>query len=296
MKIFICKISIVAIATLTLFSCDEQSVTSQTEINQVEIDSAKTTIVNISGKLFSVPSPIQTALLIKNTGSNYERDLLHSPIEVDNYATKIDMALNMGIYATDMAYASLFDDGQTALNYFKAVEKLSEKLEISGAIDVSLLKRIASNVGNADSLMVLSSRFFRDADLYLKDNNRVDVAALILAGGWVESAYLTTLAAKEGNDQALTRLAEQKSTIKTIQDVVLSNCDQKMIDQAFMLSMDSLQMSFANIESSYEYAPSETDADSKTTKIKSTSTYNVSEEQFTELVARINKLRDLIIR
>ncbi len=296
MKTFICNTSIILMVALTLASCNEQSVTSQSEINQVEIDSAKTSIVNISGKLFSVPSPIQTAILIKNTGSAYENTQLHDVKKAGDYASKIDMALNMGIYGTDMAYSSLFDDGQSSLRYFKAVESLSDNLEIKGAIDVSLLERLGNNVGEADSLLVLSSQFFREADLYLKDNNRVDVAALILTGGWIESAYLTTLAAKEGNQKALTRLAEQKKTIQTIQDVVRANCDVKMMDPAFMDALDSLQMSFGSLESNYEYHPPETDVANKTTTIKSKSNYAVSTEQFEELSARISNLRDIIIQ
>ncbi len=39
------------------------------------VDTVKTSVVNVGGELFSVPSPIQTALLIQKSGITYDKSI-----------------------------------------------------------------------------------------------------------------------------------------------------------------------------------------------------------------------------
>lgn len=276
--------------------CNEQSVTHKNDVNEVEIDSSKTTIVNVSGKIFSIPSPILTAVLIKENGTTYTKDSLHSTSSTDSYVQKHEMALNLGVYGTDMAYASLYDDGQTSLQYFNAIDKLSEKLNIKGALDVDLLKRIGANAGEADSLLILSGKFYRDANYYLRENERYDVATLVLAGGWAESSFLSVLAAKEGVDAARKNLSEQKKTVKTLCEIIAENCDEAVTKSEFFTQLKALSGQYDLVDNTYTYQSPKTDIENKTTVIKSTSTYTLTDEQFEDISNRISQIRSLIIK
>src|SRR5690554_4452801 len=88
-------ISLVVALSILMFSCDEASVSSDTNIANVDLDSSKTSLVNIAGKLFSIPSPIQTAILIKNSGVDYNRESLNDPANISNYVSKNVRALNL---------------------------------------------------------------------------------------------------------------------------------------------------------------------------------------------------------
>ncbi len=284
-----------AIAALIISSCGERSAQKGDSVKDVKIDSTKSSIVNVSGKLFSIPSPIQTALLIKESDAPYNKDVLSNPKNADKYTAKFDRALNLGIYGADMAYTSFYEDPQESIKYFRALDLLSENLEIKGAVDAGIIKRLSSNLENPDSLLILSGKFYEAADIYLKENERADVAALILTGTWIESTMLTARAAKGDNKNAFARLAQQKKSINTICDVLASLNSDGMIPQNFIGQLDSLKSSFANVSREYEYNEPVTYADTKTTRITSTSTYEMSDSVFTDISDRLTRMRNEII-
>ncbi len=285
-----------ALGALALNSCHERQVTSEKDISNVEVDSTKTSVLNVAGELFGIPSPIQTAILVKNSGAPFEADRLGDPQRAGALVSRTDMALNMGIAGTDMAYASLYNDGQRALKQFKALETLAEKLEVKGAIDVELMKRLGGHVGNADSLLILSGQFYRAADAYLKENDRIDIATLVLAGGWIESTYLTIVAAESGTDEAKQRIAEQKVTIETLCNILHKLEDENLTDSPFMNKMDSLNMTYTDVVRTYSYSPSVTNAEAKKTTIKSQTIFIMKPETQKEISSRVSELRQLILQ
>lgn len=281
---------------LIFTSCDEQTVSKDSDINKVEVDSNKTGIINVSGGLFSIPSPIQTAILIRKSGTAYQQSDLANPANAQELATVNERALNLGVYGTDMAYASLYQDGQAALKYLKTVESLAENLEIKGALEAPLLKRLSNNIANPDSLLMLSGEFYRSIDEYLKTNERYDVAALVLAGGWIESAHLTARAALSGNTAARSRFAAQKESIYTLCDVLGKTGNEAFQKSAVKAGLDSLKNDFDKVEYSYSYAKPEVQPENKTTLIHSTSTYEIGYADLKELSTKIERLRAGIIK
>lgn len=285
---------LVALASVLLFSCNEQRVQSGDEVKAIDVDSTKASILQVSGKLFSIPSPIQTALLIRNADIEYRSEQLARPGDLNRFQVKSSQAINLGIFGTNMAYASLYDDGQAALKYFKAVEALSNSLGISGALDAGIIKRLSANVENADSLLILSGIFFQEADNYLKENERVDVAAYVLLGGWVEATYLTAMAAADGDEAPTQRLAEQRASIATLIDVLGQTASSDFANSEVMDALKALHSSFNEVTYSYQYKDPLTDADKKRTTIKSTSSYTMDDDLKKRITAQVSALRELI--
>src|SRR3954471_2360887 len=177
-----------------------------------EVDSTQTTIVNVNGEIFSIPSPLQTAFLIKNSGANYTKEILNSPSKSTQYTTNFSKALNLGIYGADIGYVTMYDQNQDAIGYMNSAKKLADELNITGAFDNATLERFQKNLGNKDSMLVLTSVAYRTSDSYLKTNERNDISGLVLAGGWIESLYFATNVYKtKQNDDIKRRIAEQKS-------------------------------------------------------------------------------------
>jgi len=65
-------------------------------------------------------------MLIKTAGATYNEKLLNPLSNLSNYTTSKSMALNLGIYTTDLSFASLFDQTQTAINYMQAAKKIGQ--------------------------------------------------------------------------------------------------------------------------------------------------------------------------
>lgn len=257
------------------------------------VDSTKAAIINVGGKLFSIPSPIQTAILAKESGVKYHAEMLNSYRNVPNYTSRWQKAMNLGIFGADLAYASLYEDNQSAIHYFKAIERLANELDITGALDRDLIERIGSNLGNSDSLLVLSTRFYRQADAYLKENQRYDVATLILAGGWIEAAHISAQAAVEGNAEARQRLAEQQKPLKDIINLLKSTNESTSIPE-ITADFDSLATAFSSVKSDYQFKRSETIPEKKLTNIKSETTYNISDSTVSAVAKRVQEIRTKI--
>ncbi len=80
------------------------------DVDMEEIDDALFDNINQAKQIFySMPSPLETAMLVKSAGAPYNEDLLNSTDNAGNYTTNRSMALNLGIYTCDLSFASLYD-------------------------------------------------------------------------------------------------------------------------------------------------------------------------------------------
>ena len=291
---FLTSTTLILLLTTALSGCDETSVQRGSNDSMTTIDSTQSTMLNIAGKLFSVPSPIQTAILIRDTKSPYRRDQLSDPKSLDQFSSKYLKALNLGIYGTDMAYASLYEDGQSAVRSFKAVDELANQLEVKGAINKDVLRKLSENLEKPDSLILLSSQFYQQADEYLKNNSRAEVAAAVLAGGWLEATHLTIVAARGGNKEARTRLAEQRDVIGTVCDVLQETADETFTKDPILGLFKDLNVEFRGVDYNYTYIAPNTDAAANRTVINSTSTYSMTDSLFERISGKTAFLRDKI--
>jgi hypothetical protein len=288
--------SLVLIAGLTLqYGCveSEKSTQPDEEISDAQIDSNRTRLLNVGGEIFSIPSPIQTAVLIKTSGSSYDGTLTNSIKNVPNYISAYNKALVIGIYGADLAYATIFDKNQEAINFLGAIEKLATEMELNNAIDQSVIKRFSRNMGKQDSLLVLSSVFFRNTDMYLKENDRAEVAALVLAGGWIEGLYLA-YNSSDGNEQVRQRIAEQKQSLESL--IGLLGEDKVNADSATLVEkLNLLKAEFDLVNESYEYQRPETNVEQKVTTIHSNTKFDMTEEQLKKIGSLIEEIRNNIV-
>ncbi len=262
----------------------------------VVIDSNKTDIINIGGALFSIPSPIQTSILLKKTGANYNKEILNSNKNSANYSTNFKKAVNMGVYGADLGYVTIYEQTQDAIGYLQAVKKMGDDLGVSGAFDAALMKRFEVNLGNKDSLLVLVSSAYRASDAYLKNNERDDVSSLIIAGGWVESLYFSTKIAKKnkGNKDVIQRIAEQKKALDNLIKL-LTPYYQDLEYKEFIDALIDLAYDFDGIEMKYTFVAPTTDAKNKITTINSKSEIVITDDQLNAITEKVDKIRTSII-
>ncbi len=91
--------------------------------------------LNTAKRIFySLPSPLETAMLIKNAGAEYNEELMNPTSNSSRYITSKSKALNLGIYSTDLSYASLFDQNQATLSYIEVAKEMADGLNILDAI------------------------------------------------------------------------------------------------------------------------------------------------------------------
>ncbi|GIV43585.1 MAG: hypothetical protein KatS3mg035_0708 [Bacteroidia bacterium] len=291
------KLSLVLMATSFIFvGCGGGDDIETTETSDTEkTDSAKTTLLTVNGEIFSIPSPIQTAILVKQVGANYDKALLNDPKNYSNYSTKFQKALNLGVYGADLGYVTMYEQTQDAIGYLASVRKLADELGVSGAFDLSLVDRFEKNMGNRDTILSLVSEAYRASDSYLKNNERDDLGALVLAGGWVESIYFATNVAKVSkNEEVIKRIGEQKKTIENLIKM-LSPYYNNSEFTSFIDSLIDLAGDFDNIKFIYIYEKPTTDVENKVTTINSRTEVSITEDQLKTISEKIAKIRKSIV-
>ncbi len=258
----------------------------------------KSNIVLFQGKMFNVPSPMEASLLIKNTGIKFDESNL-CPIEnASSYNTNFKRAVNFGIYGANLGYLNIYEQYPIATKYFSVVKKLSDELGISSFLTNERLNRIESNQNNKDSLVYITSSLFRDANIFLQNNSRNDIAALIIAGGWLEGLYYLTQNINENNHQIiLNRIGEQKYPLDNLIDLMRPYYNKQSDDfDRLLKELIELATVFDGVEVTYSYKEPVVYPDKKKTIIKSESKTIINEYQITTITTMVERIRNHVIQ
>jgi hypothetical protein len=101
-------------------------------------------------------------------------------------------ALNLGIYGADLAYLVTYDQFQDIGPYLKNAKKIAEDLNIPYAFGVEAMNSYDMFKTNKDSLTKCVCRSYKQVDNSLRKDEREGIAALVVAGSWLEGLYLST--------------------------------------------------------------------------------------------------------
>jgi hypothetical protein len=284
--------------TMVMTGCGE-SETKGGEITDTEKDanddSSSDVQVKLGGKFFSIPSPFETATLLKESGAPFNGNLINAPENASNYTIDFYKALNLGIYGADLGYITIYNNNSNdAISYLTAVQKLAEEVGVDAAFDKALIDRFSQNMENQDSMLVLVSDAFGSADEYLKNNDKADIASLILAGGWIEALHFACeIAVQLNNPDVISRIGEQRTTLENL--IMLL---REYSEENYTLLADELQALYDEFESinySYEFKEPEHSKESMTTIIKSKRTVEVSAETLQTIADKVKEIRTKIL-
>ena len=280
-------------ATLMLSSCGGDKVEEGDEI--AGADTTKTEVVDnqITETFFQVPSPGEMLTFIKTVGGvgNKNVSFLNSPDNQKNYSDNKAKALNFGIYSCDLSYCSIFEIGSEALKYFKTVKQLGDQIGVSTAIKPEVMKRLEGNLGNPDSLSVITDDVYFSSFETLEASKQGPTLALVVAGGWIESLYIATNLAKyKENSPVVERLADQKYTLDNLNEF-LKKYESDVSVASVLVQFTELQAEFNKIN---EKESATVAASDKKVKVLGGGTKELvlSAEQYKAIVDKIKSIRN----
>ena len=186
---------------LVNYSCENNN--TNNIINNIS-DSVPTKSVETYEKakliFYSLPSPVETAMLIETAEIEFNKDVLNPTSKVSSYVTTTEQAFNLGVYSADLSYISLFNQQETIISYLAVSKKLTEELKIFDVINDSIIQVIKDNVHDKNKILNVISETFMTSSAYLEENDRGETAALIVSGGWIEGLYLSVSLVGESVD------------------------------------------------------------------------------------------------
>jgi hypothetical protein len=250
-------------------------------------------------KIFNaLPSPLESAMLIKSAGARFEESLLNPVENGNNYVTNKSMALNLGIYTCDLSFASMYEQTQLIINYMNAAKKMADGLGILDAIEQEQIDRLEENINNTEVIMEIVSETFMNSNSYLEDNGQPAIAAMVLVGGWFEGLYISTqlvdMADFDGN-KLVGRIIDQKLSIDVLLNLLDSSKGNPAVDE-IMVQVNKLKLVFDKISISTSPIRTEYDQTSNTTVLKSEIKTDMTPAVFKELAATVSEIRSTFVK
>lgn len=246
---------------------------------------------------YSLPSPLETALLLKSAGATYNEELLNPVSNTSKYTTNRMMALNLGIYTTDLSFASLFDQTQTSIDYMNAAKQMADGLGILDAIDNNTIERLEENINNRDVIMDIISETIMSSSSFLTENERPALASIVLVGGWIEGLYIATSLVGDSpieDNKLVERIVDQKLSFEWVLKLLEDNQDHPDVI-AIMDDINNLKETFDKITITTSKIQAVPDEESNITVLKSESTIRITPAIFNELTDKIQALRQNFI-
>jgi len=143
--------------------------------------------------LYEIPTPAEIPFIIEATGADFNPDIVNDINKAVKYTSNNKIAaLNLGIYATDIGYLVTYEQVQDALLYMDECMSLGEALGLQSTIDIGIVEKFESNLAKKDSLASIINEVISNSDDYLKENERNNMAALIISGTFIEGLYIST--------------------------------------------------------------------------------------------------------
>jgi hypothetical protein len=250
-------------------------------------------------KIFNaLPSPLESAMLIKSAGARFEEALLNPVGKVNGYVTNKSMALNLGIYTCDLSFASLYEQTQLIIDYMNAAKKMADGLGILKAIEQSQIDKLEENINNSEVIMEIVSETFMNSNSYLEDNGQPAVAAMVLVGGWFEGLYISTqlIDMKDFNGNKLVgRIIDQKLSIDILINLLESSKGNPAVDE-IIVQVNKLKIVFDKIKLSTSPVRPEFDKTSNTTMLKSEVKTDMTPAVFKELATVVAEIRSTFVK
>ncbi|PCH93807.1 MAG: hypothetical protein COB85_06400 [Bacteroidetes bacterium] len=256
-----------------------------------------TNLFSVDDKIFYIPSPVQTSLLMKKIAAPYSKDLLNDVAKVGNYTTSFKQAVNIGVYGADLGYITANNKNQEAISHLSAVKKLSDELGVSSAFDFSELEKFGGNAGNEQEMLTIITHAYKSCEEFLRQDERHDVAGLIMAGALIESLYFAVnFVDAPDNQDVINRIGEQASTLDNIVLVLNPHYSKSENPElsTFVDKLVKLQGEFDRIKVSYSYQESTIDAANKLCTINSKSQISIKPAMVKSIANQIKAIRDLI--
>ncbi len=246
---------------------------------------------------YSLPSPVETAIILKTSGAVFDEDLLNPVENVSRYLTNRSMALNLGIYTTNLSYASLFDQAQICIDYMDAAKRLADNLGILDAVDRFTLERLEENISNREVVIDIVSETFMNSSSFLQESNREPVAAMLLAGGWLEGLYLALNLIDEDeleHHSMVNIIIDKKLSLEIVMLLLKQNSQNEDVAE-LMGEMGRIEDLYRKIE--IERSPIEVDRSGEdgVTILRSSSSARIERDVFRDLKSTVNEIRNSIV-
>jgi len=231
--------SFVIIAIVSLWNCKQPN--NNTALDS--FDSISTPLPSIDSLvdiIYSMPDPdeILNEIFIENI--ELKSGIIYSTEKTNQLFEYNSMALHLGVLMADMTYLLLQENNNEAVEYFRAIVQLSDRLDLRVYKNKDLLNKIQNNIDNKNALLVIFKESISDIKYELDYSKRNKDLALIYTGSIIETFYLAINNIDNNNSQVFSEHILKQYSILISLEAFLSYYRASSDIQQLIEQLDSI--------------------------------------------------------
>ncbi len=289
------KLSLFVITALLFAACGQRpSENLEVDMEDVTAGELQISSETMSDIIQNIASPIEVAAVISSLNIPFSTSYLSDPEKLSTNTTSFEMAYSLGALSADLGYLNMYEKTGTAVNYLSSINRLADALQIGQFFDFATIKRLATTSSDIDSLMFISIHSFNNMDDYLRETDRSNLSALMIAGVWMEGLYLATqVATQNSNEDLKSMIGEQKIILNDLL-LVLDHYKKETIIAAYIKDLGMIKEAYADVKITYEVGePESIEKDGMLMVVQSeTSHVLMSDETLEHIITTTQEIRN----
>jgi hypothetical protein len=210
---------VVLISFTSLNSCKNSK--ADKDQKKLEMEQKEAIEGEIESNVYPLPTSAEVIKMLTQLEVGYIFGISNPPANANKYLSSTARAINLGVFGSDLSYATLYNINQEVINYMNAIKELAGELNMTGIYDETLYEKIKQNFDNRDQLVIILTEAFNKTYAYLAENEQQSLALLVVGGAWVEGIYLTTHVSEAAYQVAgiSGNLLEQKKSFELLLEI-----------------------------------------------------------------------------
>lgn len=245
---------------------------------------------------FTLPAPGE--MLQFFTAENviaYKDDILNDTKNSSKYVSEISMALNLGVFTTDFAYASFYEKKKVSNSILRVSQKLAENLNINMFLNREFINQIEQYITNIDVDENFPNEMFYQLVDNLESAGREELLSSIMTGSFIETLYVMVniIDGSEQSEDLIRFLGDQKYVLDNLIEYVKANALGDNYTTIFNY-LNEVQLVFDStdiIKNEIEVSK----IDSGKIYISGGNTYVLTDDVFNSLRIKITEIRESIV-
>ncbi|MBN2683347.1 MAG: hypothetical protein JXR58_12630 [Bacteroidales bacterium] len=221
------SIAIISAFALIVVSCgesekkDDKNLQTRTDtVVKDEISPEEVLVGKLELFILNDFFPTDIFKILNETGFVYNSVYMNPVSKLESYTSSNTKAFVLGVYGADLNYSICNNKASDAMTYLSTSKTIAEEVNVPMAFDEELIAAYQENIDNKDQLSMLIIDAYDNASQMLKSNEQLEMSVLVIAGGWYEGLYLAVANYKEANEELNSFLAQQKSKLEKIKEIM----------------------------------------------------------------------------
>ncbi len=281
----------------TFFSgCQFDSSNEAEKVEKSEVDELSRTMEESTRFIFyNMFLPCEMVYIFRDTDLSFDQNLVNNPENAGKYSANHKRAVNLGVYGVDLGYLRINNEPQKMKDYGMVINKMANDLGIPDEHVNHAMGYLRSETSDIDSLYEMTCELFEITDSYLNSNERQNISALIILGGWIEALYITShLVESNIPEEIMNRVARQKYSLKSLISL-LKMYEDNMAVTNYLVMLKSLQKVYDEVDLYYE-DENDIEIDTINKKIYTDKARsNINEELFLKIKKGVSNIRERIV-